>query len=120
MFSKKSFVLFLLLALVTVFAIGCGDNTGNYSNEDNNEEYVNGENNEDYTDGDNNNEVLPALTGAELVEERCSQCHGLDQVYRERGNWPATVDRMVDKRPGLLDDDEYDLVVEYLEENYGN
>jgi len=58
---------------------------------------------------------------AALVEGRCARCHTLDKVYRERNAqlWPGIVTRMVNMSPGLLTDDEYNLVVEYLQENYG-
>jgi hypothetical protein len=58
---------------------------------------------------------------ATLVEGRCARCHALDLVYRERDAqlWPGIVTRMVSLSPGLLTDDEYSLVVEYLQENYG-
>jgi len=64
----------------------------------------------------------PALEeAAALVAGRCARCHTLDQVYRERDAqlWPGIVTRMVSLSPGLLTDDEYNLVVEYLQENYG-
>ncbi len=62
------------------------------------------------------------LSGEALIEDRCTRCHGLDRVYVERreGSWRGIVESMVDKSPGLLDDEEFDAVVEYLQENYGN
>jgi len=58
---------------------------------------------------------------AALVESRCARCHALDIVYRERDSllWPGIVTRMIANSPGLLTDDEYSQVVEYLQENYG-
>ena len=64
-------------------------------------------------------EPLPAEA---LIEDRCTQCHGLDRVHVEKSKeeWPEIVERMVDQSPGLLDDEEFDVVVDYLQENYGN
>lgn len=55
-----------------------------------------------------------------LVEDRCARCHNLDRVYRERDAelWPDIVTDMVKKSPGLLTDEEYGIVVEFLQKNY--
>lgn len=55
-----------------------------------------------------------------LIEARCESCHGLDQVYveREENEWPDIVSSMIEKSEGLLDDEEYEIVVEYLQDNY--
>ena len=58
-----------------------------------------------------------ALDGASLVEERCSQCHGLgrvEQAAKDQAGWETTVDRMIGKRSGLLNAEERDAVVAYL------
>ncbi len=58
------------------------------------------------------------LDGAALVTERCSQCHDLMRVERRSGQdlawWERTVDRMVSKRAGLLDDVERSAVLDHL------
>lgn len=56
-----------------------------------------------------------------LIETLCIRCHNLNRVYQERDKelWPDIVTRMVNKSPGLLTNEEYSLVVEYLQENYG-
>ncbi len=65
------------------------------------------------------NGPAPEIAAA-LVEGRCAHCHTLDKVYRERDAqlWPGIVTRMISLSPGLLTADEYNLVVEYLQENY--
>lgn len=56
-----------------------------------------------------------------LVEERCARCHDLNRVYRTRKKeaWPGIVTRMAGMSPGLLSEEEQELVVRYLQENYG-
>lgn len=56
-----------------------------------------------------------------LVEERCARCHTLERVYtvRSKASWPGIVTRMVRNSPGLLNPEEQELVVKYLQENYG-
>lgn len=58
---------------------------------------------------------------AALVEERCSRCHDLNRVYRtrEKTAWPEIVSRMVRMSPGLLSAEEQELVVQHLQDNYG-
>ncbi|MDW7683419.1 MAG: cytochrome c [Bacillota bacterium] len=102
---KKWLVLLLLLALVLVLAAGCGN--GDTQPPDQNEP---GE--------EPNNEPL---TAEALIEARCSSCHIVDRVYsrdRDKDSWPEIVTRMVSKSPGLLSDEEYEIVVNYLQENY--
>ena len=66
-------------------------------------------------------EEAPAtLDGQSLVEERCTQCHGLGQVERSKKTeeeWKATVERMVGKGT-QLDQTEQELVIKYLAETY--
>ena len=65
----------------------------------------------------------PAMTnvsvyGQALVQERCTQCHDLQRVHRRMGQdrawWERTVDRMISKRSGLLNDEEREAVIDYL------
>ncbi|MBS4030136.1 MAG: hypothetical protein KGZ63_01750 [Clostridiales bacterium] len=95
---------FLLLLLLFVFIVsGCGSKPAQPVDPPGQEE--------------------PVLAEAELlINSRCSQCHGVNQVYRmkRKDAWPGIVDRMMSKSSGLLDDQEYELVVEFLQENYGN
>ena len=64
--------------------------------------------------------AAPDEPAVALIENRCSTCHGLDQIYTERNpeEWPGIVETMLEKSPGLLDDSEFELVVEYLQEYY--
>lgn len=61
------------------------------------------------------------LDGATLVQQRCARCHTLERVEQEyeRDRWPGIVTEMIQRSPGLLNEEEYDIVVEYLQENYG-
>lgn len=57
--------------------------------------------------------------GEALVNERCTQCHDLMRVNRvkatkDAAGWERTVDRMVSKREGLLNEAERAAVLEYL------
>lgn len=58
------------------------------------------------------------LDGESLVQERCTQCHDLMRVERRFGQdrawWERTVDRMVGRRSGLLNDTERTAVLDYL------
>jgi mono/diheme cytochrome c family protein len=59
--------------------------------------------------------------GRVLLEERCSECHGLDRVERaqkSREEWVSTVDRMVGYG-ARLSDAETVLLLDYLVETYG-
>lgn len=64
----------------------------------------------------------PAMTnvsenGESLVSERCSQCHGLGRVQRavkDQSGWEKTVDRMIGKSSGLLNNEERKAVIDYL------
>lgn len=61
------------------------------------------------------------VSGAELLQERCTSCHGLDRVEREsysQAEWDASVERMRGYGAELTDD-EAQTLVEYLVENYG-
>jgi cytochrome c5 len=66
-------------------------------------------------------EVTPVvLEGKTLLEERCTQCHGLGQVEqasKTEEEWKATVERMVGKG-AQLDETEQELVIQYLAETY--
>lgn len=57
--------------------------------------------------------------GEALVNERCALCHDLVRVNRamvskDRAGWERTVDRMIGKRAGLLDEVEREAVLEHL------
>ncbi|MBN1812889.1 MAG: hypothetical protein JXA14_13720 [Anaerolineae bacterium] len=61
-----------------------------------------------------------ALDGKTLVEERCTECHGLDrttEASKTGEEWKTTVERMVDKGADL-NTEEQAAVVEYLTETY--
>src|SRR4051812_45999851 len=60
--------------------------------------------------------VLPDGKAKNLVQNSCSECHGLDQVVSNtmsREDWQATVKRMV-RRGATLSPAEVDSVVDYL------
>jgi cytochrome c5 len=63
-----------------------------------------------------------ALDGKALVEERCTQCHGLDRVTgasKTEEEWKTTVERMVGKGADL-DAQEQEAVIEYLSATYAD
>ena len=65
-------------------------------------------------------EAPTTLEGKSLVEERCTQCHGLgrvEQAKKTEEEWKATVERMVEKGT-QLNQAEQELVIKYLAETY--
>jgi hypothetical protein len=62
------------------------------------------------------------LDGQTLVEERCTECHGLDRVTavsQTREEWEATVEDMVSKGADL-NAQEQEAVIEYLSTTYSD
>ena len=62
-----------------------------------------------------------ALDGETLLEERCTECHGLDRTTgaeKTRDEWQDTVTRMVSKGANL-NAEETQVLVDYLAETYG-
>jgi cytochrome c5 len=60
------------------------------------------------------------LDGKALVEERCTQCHGLQNVTgakKSRDGWQSNVERMIGKG-AQLNDAEKAAVIDYLAEAY--
>jgi hypothetical protein len=56
-----------------------------------------------------------------LLQDRCTECHGLDRVTnsaKSQVGWEQTVDRMV-KRGAVLNDEEQAALIEYLAQTYG-
>lgn len=63
---------------------------------------------------------LPPGRGKAIVQRNCSHCHALKVVTSKRATkdqWSALVDQMV-SRGADLNDDEIDIVVEYLANNF--
>jgi len=61
------------------------------------------------------------LSGAELLEARCTACHGLAQVTsatKTEAEWLSTVDRMIGMG-ATLNEAEKGTLVSYLAEMYG-
>ena len=60
--------------------------------------------------------VLPDGKAKTLIENTCTECHGLEQVVNNpmtAEKWRSTVNRMV-KKGATLSSEEIDTVVEYL------
>ncbi len=60
-------------------------------------------------------------SGAVLLEQRCTACHGLARVEstkKDRSEWERTVVRMVNKG-AQLSEEEQEILIIYLTENYG-
>ena len=64
---------------------------------------------------------LPAGKGKETLENTCTECHGLDQVFdrlRTTAQWRDIATKM--RRKGAtMTDDEFKTLVEYLAQNFG-
>jgi mono/diheme cytochrome c family protein len=59
--------------------------------------------------------------GMALLEERCTECHGLERTtskQKTREEWEQTVVRMVSKG-AQLNEEEQAILITYLAENYG-
>lgn len=62
------------------------------------------------------------LDGKTLVEERCTECHGLDRTTgasKTKEEWKTTVERMVSKGTDL-NAEEQEIVIEYLAATYSD
>jgi mono/diheme cytochrome c family protein len=71
-------------------------------------------------------EPAPVGDVAGLVQERCTQCHGIDRVEKEQADaeeWGKIVKRMqghaVKKQKTPITDDEVKQIVEYVVATYG-
>ena len=65
-------------------------------------------------------EAPATLDGQSLLQDRCTQCHGLGGVERAKKTeeeWKATVEHMVGKG-AQLDEAEQELLIKYLAETY--
>lgn len=65
--------------------------------------------------------ALPAGPGKELVEARCTLCHGADRVVsvsRTAGDWEGIVKNMV-ARGAVVPDDEVQPITSYLAAHFG-
>lgn len=65
--------------------------------------------------------AAPALDGAALLEDRCSECHSANKVKqapRSKSDWENTVNRMIQKGANLSDAEKQALV-DYLAQTYG-
>jgi cytochrome c5 len=63
---------------------------------------------------------VPANPGKQLVEERCTVCHGIERVtaaQKTQSEWQATVERMV-AHGAQLDSSQQSQVINYLAEAY--
>jgi mono/diheme cytochrome c family protein len=65
--------------------------------------------------------ALPAGPGADIVDARCSLCHGVDRVVaakRSRAGWTSVVNRML-YLGAPLTPDQAKTVLQYLNTNFG-
>src|ERR1700751_2710951 len=64
---------------------------------------------------------LPPGKGKAIVQRTCVSCHALKVVTTKRATkeqWSAVINLMLSKGADL-DDDEVDVIVDYLAENFG-
>ncbi|MBN1547700.1 MAG: hypothetical protein JW902_13705 [Syntrophaceae bacterium] len=62
----------------------------------------------------------PATNGSELLNERCSTCHGLSKIKQARkapSQWDQTVNRMIAKGARLTEAEKI-LLLDYLNMNF--
>jgi mono/diheme cytochrome c family protein len=65
--------------------------------------------------------TLPPGKGKAIVQRTCTSCHALKVVTTKRASreqWSTLVDQMMSKGADL-EDDEVDIVVDYLAKNFG-
>ena len=65
--------------------------------------------------------ALPPGRGKVIVQRTCTSCHALKVVTSKRASkeqWSTLVDQMMSKGADL-NDDEVDVVVDYLAKNFG-
>ena len=65
--------------------------------------------------------TLPPGKGKAIVQRTCTSCHALKVVTTKRASkeqWSTLVDQMMSKGADLQDD-EVDIVVDYLAKNFG-
>jgi len=65
--------------------------------------------------------TLPPGKGKAIVQRTCISCHALKVVNAKRASkeqWSALVDQMI-SRGADLEDDEVEIVVDYLARNFG-
>jgi hypothetical protein len=64
--------------------------------------------------------ALPLASGPELLQDRCTACHGLDRVDHPhtRDQWESVV-QLMKQYGAILTDDETQVLVDYLAETYG-
>jgi hypothetical protein len=95
--AKKTILLFLIVGVVLMgLAVACGSG---------------GE--EPPAPPPEGETTSPELDGEELLEARCTGCHGLSEA-----EWTSTVDRMIGKGADLTEA-EAQALVEYLAETHG-
>ena len=64
---------------------------------------------------------LPDGEGKKILENKCTTCHGLDQVtenHESKDDWAATVDSMIAMGADVTPEEKAALV-EYLAKNFG-
>ena len=64
---------------------------------------------------------LPDGAGKKILEEKCTLCHGLDEVtenHMSKEDWGSQVDSMIAMGADLTDEQKTTLV-EYLTKNFG-
>ncbi len=57
-----------------------------------------------------------------LFEAKCSVCHPTNKPKSKkwkRAKWEKTVKRMMKKKKTLMTDEEAEIIIDYLAENYG-
>jgi cytochrome c5 len=68
-------------------------------------------------------ELAPG-TGRETVQASCGMCHSLDYIvinspFLDQAAWEKTVRKMVNVMGAPLTEEQFQVVVAYLSENYG-
>jgi cytochrome c5 len=65
---------------------------------------------------------LPEGEGKELVQRICAMCHSLDRILIKKADedlWIELLDTMISEG-AEIEDDEYDVVLQYLTANFGS
>lgn len=91
--QKKLVVIVFFMVLISVLVVGCGSNS----------------------------QPVDLTVGKELVESRCTTCHGIEQIQNKqfsRQEWTDTVDRMINDHGAAINEQQKSDIIDYLAATY--
>lgn len=125
--NRKYVFLFLCTVILLVAVAGCTTDVANDTNNTNTPDNglaPNDTNDDDTNDSDTNDsdtDGAGAEKGEEIINDKCLQCHGINRIEtqsKDEEEWRTTINSMIQKG-AYLNDDDFDTLLNYLVENYG-